>query len=566
MTDKKTIFYYSTQAEQLSAQYDSIDFVDVHGEWMHHIPEKGWALDVGAGSGRDSAFLAKKGFSVVAVEPAKGMRELAQKKQIDANIHWLDDSLPELRQVFSLQIKFDLILLSAVWMHLAPTHRERAFRKLSSLLKPNGKLIISLRHGECRDGRVMYSVSSEEHQKLASKFGLSFELASEKVKKDQMGRSDVSWETVVLTLPDDGTGAFPLIRNIVVNDNKASTYKIALLRSVLRIAEAHAGAVIDQSDDLVELPLGLVAFYWLKLYRPLIDVHKMQQLNNPNKGLGFVSQQGWRSLGELHNNDLYLGASFANQSLSQALHRTIKDIANTIKDMPAKYIKLPGTQEQVFSVKANRVVTPSSITLNHQYLGSFGSFYVPKRIWDAMTQFSIWIEPAIVNEWATLMANYASDMSKFSPSDYLNALRWDDPMRSTSRVRRRVDALLDVADVSCVWTGQSIRRAKRYAVDHAIPFSRWPNNDLWNLLPTKVSVNANKSDKLPSAHKLISCRQDIVDWWQLAWANEPSEFFTQASLALPRLGTDNRSYDDVFEAFLLQRNRILHLQQLAEWQ
>lgn len=125
MTDKKTIFYYSTQAEQLSAQYDSIDFVDVHGEWMH----------------------------------------------------------------------------------LAPAHRERAFRKLSSLLKPNGKLIISLRHGECRDGRVMYSVSSEEHQKLASKFGLSFELASAQVKKDQMGRSDVSWETVVLTLPDGAQAA-----------------------------------------------------------------------------------------------------------------------------------------------------------------------------------------------------------------------------------------------------------------------------------------------------------------------------------------------------------------------
>lgn len=131
---------------------------------------------------------------------------------------------------------------------------------------------------------------------------------------DKLGRNDVSWKTVVLTLPDDGTGAFPLIRNIVVNDNKSSTYKLALLRSILRIAEGHLGAVISQTDNHVELPLGLVSLYWLKLYKPLIDTFGIQQSNNPKRGLGFIKQDGWLALSDISNSDFYIGASYGNST------------------------------------------------------------------------------------------------------------------------------------------------------------------------------------------------------------------------------------------------------------
>jgi len=92
----ENITYYSKQAESLSTQYDNVCFTEVHSDWLKHLPEKGWALDVGAGSGRDALYLAKHGLSVVAVEPAEGMRQLAQSQKHHPNIHWLDDSLPEL--------------------------------------------------------------------------------------------------------------------------------------------------------------------------------------------------------------------------------------------------------------------------------------------------------------------------------------------------------------------------------------------------------------------------------------------------------------------------------------
>lgn len=146
----------------------------------------------------------------------------------------------------------------------------------------------------------------------------------------------------------------------------------------------------------------------------------------------------------------------------------------------------------------------------------------------------------------------------------MNALQWEDPKRTTDRIRNKVDELLVSEQVACCWSGQPIR-AKNYAIDHAFPFSRWPNNDLWNLLPSTVAANSNKSDKLPTSNKILDCRDLIVHWWMQAWQDNKTEFFTQANLALPNLRPDNISFDDAFEAFSLQRDRIKDLQQLDDW-
>lgn len=557
------ITYYSRNAEQLADQYDSLDFEQVHSDWLAHIPSEGMALDVGAGSGRDARYLASKGLSVVAVEPAAGIREHAQSYGATQPIHWLDDSLPELNHVHKLQTKFDLILLSAVWMHIAPSQRQRSFRKLSSLLKPNGKMIVSLRHGTSPDERTMHPVSADELAQLAQQQGLSFRVLDK--REDELQRQDVTWQTVLLTLPDDGTGAFPLIRNIVVNDSKSSTYKVALLRTLLRIAEGHPGAVLEQTEDAVALPMGLVALYWLKLYKPLIDTLGIRQ-SSSSKGLGFVKPEGWQTLTNHTANDFYIGACYFDSTEAQNVYHTLKDIASTIKNMPAKYITLPGTKIEVFHVELERTQKPKgALVLDYEFLKSLGTFYVPRSIWDALARFSIWIEPALVNEWSNLMASYALNQQRaLSRVDYLNALAWENPERTTSRVRKRVEQLLSEDHVQCCWSGSDIRQ-RNYAVDHAFPFARWPNNDLWNLLPTKTAINAAKSDKLPTIQTLLQSRDLIVQWWRQGWESHRQEFFTQANFALPNLSPQNESYDDVFEALTLQRDRIKHLQQLEDW-
>lgn len=280
-----------------------------------------------------------------------------------------------------------------------------------------------------------------------------------------------------------------------------------------------------------------------------------------------MKPEGWQTLTNRTANDFYIGACYFDTTEAQNVHRTLKDIASTIKNMPAKYITLPGTRTEVFHVELARTQKlRGALVLDYEFLKSLGTFYVPRSIWDALSRFSVWIEPALVNEWSNLMASYALNQRRaLTRVDYLNALAWENPERSTNRVRKRVEQLLNEDHVQCCWSGSDIRQ-RNYAVDHAFPFARWPNNDLWNLLPTKTAINAAKSDKLPTTQTLLQSRDFIVHWWRQGWEDNRQEFFTQANFALPNLSPQNENYDDVFEALTLQRDRIKHLQQLEDWQ
>src|SRR5690606_33242266 len=113
----------------------------------------------GAGSGRDASWLKSLGFEVVAAEPAAEFRTQGSARN---EIRWIDDRLPSLDRVHGLAIAFDLIILSAVWQHVDPTDRPRAFRKLVTLLRPGGVLALTLRAGPAPAERPMHPTSSGE--------------------------------------------------------------------------------------------------------------------------------------------------------------------------------------------------------------------------------------------------------------------------------------------------------------------------------------------------------------------------------------------------------------------
>ena len=151
----------------------------------------------------------------------------------------LADRVPALRATLRTGLSFDLILLNAVWMFVVPGDRERAFRKLVTLLKPGGVIAMTLRRGPVDIDRGMYSVSTEEIERLARRHGAYVE--STGTAPDLLGRAPISWIQIIVRVPDDGTGALPLIRRIVLNDDKSSTYKLALLRSICRVAHSAPG-------------------------------------------------------------------------------------------------------------------------------------------------------------------------------------------------------------------------------------------------------------------------------------------------------------------------------------
>ena len=193
------IDFYSRNAKKFFNQYQQLAFEDVHRNWLHHLPDDPWhALDIGAGSGRDAAALAKRDWRVVAVEPAAELRQLGEEATKGLSVQWIDDRLPELGKVSALGYRFNLILVSAVWMHLPPSERDEAFNKLTELSIPDGIIVITLRHGPGDGERIFHETSRSELEGLADEKALTALSTDESLQYDQLGRDHVWWETVVL--------------------------------------------------------------------------------------------------------------------------------------------------------------------------------------------------------------------------------------------------------------------------------------------------------------------------------------------------------------------------------
>ncbi|MEM5433712.1 class I SAM-dependent methyltransferase [Paraburkholderia diazotrophica] len=148
--------------------------------------------------GTDAAALAAMGHKVVAVEPVDEFRAAGGKLHPASRIEWLDDSLPDLSVLRAMTRRFDLTMLTAVWMHLDEEERRRAMPNVARLLSDGALLMMSLRHGPIPDGRRTFDVSAEETIQLANLHGLQpiFIVRSESVQRSNR-RMNVTWTRLV---------------------------------------------------------------------------------------------------------------------------------------------------------------------------------------------------------------------------------------------------------------------------------------------------------------------------------------------------------------------------------
>lgn len=102
----------------------------------------GKVLDVGAGSGRDLAVLCKRGFDAYGIEPNDSMRAVALQNHSELAARLQPGSLPLSGAPFGGQ--FDGVLCSAVMMHVPREQVLNACKSIRSVLKPNGRVLVSL--------------------------------------------------------------------------------------------------------------------------------------------------------------------------------------------------------------------------------------------------------------------------------------------------------------------------------------------------------------------------------------------------------------------------------------
>ena len=165
---------YEEEAERLLVEYERLSFEQAHKHVIGYFPQyPATILDIGSGTGRDAAYLADQNHQVVAVEPTDALREGGKKLHGSPHIKWIDDGLPNLAQIITRALSFDLVLMAAVWMHLDQDERERAMPIVASLLKKGGKLIMNIRHGPVPAGRRMFEIPDQEMLATAERSGLT---------------------------------------------------------------------------------------------------------------------------------------------------------------------------------------------------------------------------------------------------------------------------------------------------------------------------------------------------------------------------------------------------------
>jgi len=188
---------YDQHSDHFFQTYNKIHFSSIHRPFIRFLPKQAAAsvLDIGCGSGRDARALAKRGYTVTAVDPSKEMLRLAEARDVKKRITWKKDALPQLLSLGN--ISFSFILLSAVWMHIPPQQRDSSIKRISELLDDEGYLAITLRIGNQDKNRMIYTVTLEELLTLSSKYGLH-PVYIGRSTKDSFNRSEINWKKVVL--------------------------------------------------------------------------------------------------------------------------------------------------------------------------------------------------------------------------------------------------------------------------------------------------------------------------------------------------------------------------------
>lgn len=136
----ETLTYYNQNAQAFIEGTQNADLKEQYRLFLKHLPQKGRLLDLGCGSGRDSAYFASLGFQVTAVD---GSQELCKRVwehyQINARCLRFEE--------LDFHGEFEAVWACASLLHVKKAEMSQVMQKVSEALKPGGILYASFKYG-----------------------------------------------------------------------------------------------------------------------------------------------------------------------------------------------------------------------------------------------------------------------------------------------------------------------------------------------------------------------------------------------------------------------------------
>ena len=330
---------------------------------------------------------------------------------------------------------------------------------------------------------------------------------------------------------------FQNISKIIERESKTTTYKFALLRGVIDIIQDNS-PYISFSEDRVHFLTGLLVEKWMLYYYPILESEVVIPQIGANTQLAFLVEfeiviNYYKTRGGF--------SAFYNDLKSKGIPNDIQNdfislvrkLRSTIINNPFKYIgsSINSNEYSIFKI-GNGASFGITSDVDFEYLlNSCGSFSIPSDYYDAFKLLGSFIgrNDSILFKWAEFSSNASKGDVKVEKAIH-EILRSPITTRDVDESKKIYNQILQKeGEVRCVWSNLPIQR---FDVDHVIPFSVWKNNDLWNLLPAKASINNGKRDKIPTPEQLIKSKELIFHYWDLMSQSQTLRFNREIKVTL----------------------------------
>jgi 2-polyprenyl-3-methyl-5-hydroxy-6-metoxy-1,4-benzoquinol methylase len=520
-TDEQTLQYYRDNATEVFERYETVTQSGIAEYFTSSFLPGSRVLDVGAGSGRDLRKLLELGFDAYGAEPTAELRDLAITRHPHLEKRLFEGSLPS--NLTSYQ-KYDAVVCSAVLMHIPQNQLFDSILALRDLLTEQGRLLISIPASrtdvsdDARDanGRLFNPITPEQLKLLCKR--LAFECMAEHVSDDGLQRKGTSWHTLLFVRRSATGKPLDRIESVLRNDRKTASYKLALMRAFCDVAEQDDHAVDWNPNGTIAIPVYRIAELWLSYYWPLVsNTELIPQNNSEAKGVNAIAFRGHVvALIELasqhfHVNDKSSQELFSVFMLAWKSNRLPKEIQQQLKR----------TLGKIRSAIINGPVRFASGGDMFAHDQSNDTISVDAELWLEFCLTGYWVRDSLIMRWAELCRQFGATLHHVHIGLVMERLIMKPEVEREQRIARRI--YLEKQDLRCVWTEKPLTPA-RLDIDHALPYSLWQNNDLWNLLPADKKVNGQKRDRIPNSDMLLSSMERIIDNWQFTQLHEPAMF------------------------------------------
>ena len=512
--DRRTIEYYEQNAKKVANRYEEVE--SPFSSLFPLIFQRGHrVLDIGSGSGRDMALLAEMGIDAWGLDASLELSRQAIRvhPELEGKIEcgFLPRSIP-----LKFDGSFDGVLLSAVLMHIPDSDLFDAAIRIRQLLKTNGTLLISIplsrddmSNEKDRDikGRLMVVRPASKVQLLFERIG--FENVHKWHTKDACEGRDIDW--ITLQFKYNGTAqtrSIDRIESIINRDTKFATYKLALLRSLCDIAQYESGVAEWLTDGSVGVPINAIAERWIEYYWPIVESKvfiPQSGADKPDSAKPITFRKSLNELISFYRAAGGLAGFTADRSAGSLQAFSLGPYNGALSKVKAA-IKQP-----VRYAGSNALTKPFYFEKSGQLVVMDGD------VWRQFVLLGHLIHDSILLRWA-------EETHRMSKGDIKVSEVFDLLLASTLPARDVADAkeiYSSFGTLECVWSGKSIRK---FDVDHAIPFSLWRDNSLWNLLPAAPSINNSKSDKLPEIGLVTKRKDQIILYWESAFSSREAKF------------------------------------------